>query len=103
MKKLVFTTIGLLFVLYLISNFLPYKEVKISNINMNMLNERILVSGKIVNVYHSKETTFLNLSQENNSIDIVFFKNLDFKKGENASIKGVVQFYKNEIEIIGKD
>lgn len=101
MKKLVLLTMVLMSLLYLISQFLPYKEVKISDINMNMLNERVLVSGKISSVYHSKETTFLNLSQENNSIKIVFFRNINFKKGENAIIKGVVQFYKNEIEIIG--
>lgn len=101
MKKIIPLTIILLFVLYLISLFLPYKEVKISNINQNMLNERVFVSGKIASVYHAKGVTFVNLTQENNSIKVVFFKNINLKKGENADIKGVVQIYKNELEIIG--
>lgn len=92
--------------LYILVSLSGYRHAAISSLKVG---ENVFVSGTISDYTESKGNIFFTLKNDS-SVKVVMFSTnaertlrLKLKDGTNASVKGKVQFYKNEIEIIAKE
>ncbi|MEM5825959.1 MAG: OB-fold nucleic acid binding domain-containing protein [Candidatus Aenigmatarchaeota archaeon] len=101
--SLIITILGIIF-LSIFSILTTYKEVKIDEIDYNMIGYKIKIFGRVANDPKlSKNTLLFVLSDEdNNKINVVMFnvKEIFISKGNRILILGRVGEYNNELEII---
>ncbi len=94
--------------LYVLVSVVQPKAAAIAGLK-DMAGQNVLVSGVVTGYMESKGTVFITL-ENNSSIKVVMFANdaekypdvYKIKEGDNATVKGKVQYYKNELEIIAK-
>ncbi|MEM7816281.1 MAG: OB-fold nucleic acid binding domain-containing protein [Candidatus Aenigmatarchaeota archaeon] len=101
--SLIITIIGIIS-LIIFSIFTAYREVKISEINYNLLGQKIQTFGRVISEPKlSKNTLLFIISDENNNkINVVMFnmKEIFINKDDKILIFGKVADYNNELEII---
>jgi len=90
--------IGIFFLLILV-NYLPIKYLEIKDINNNLLNKKITVSGKITNIKNYNNFQVISLQDSSGKIDITFNKILNLDKGDNLIATGRVREYKQYLQI----
>jgi DNA/RNA endonuclease YhcR with UshA esterase domain len=88
-----------IFLLMVLSNYLEPEIMKIKDINLLQINQKIKISGTIENIrnYHDFET--ITLKDETGKILITVDKNLNLTKNQSIIVIGRVSEYKNQTEI----
>ncbi|MEM5855728.1 MAG: OB-fold nucleic acid binding domain-containing protein, partial [Candidatus Aenigmatarchaeota archaeon] len=102
-----------LILIYLASRDIKPRELKIDQINPNLIGKLVSVKGRITYVRnHPAGHVFLTISDETSSIEIPIFSSLmnqlfsntitknDFKKGRLVKITGIVGEYKDRLQIV---
>ncbi len=76
------------------------EKVDVSNIDIDMYGDQILVKEKVSNIEISSDISFLHLSGSN-SIDFVYFDEIkNVKKGDRIKIIGRVEKYQGEVQVV---
>lgn len=76
----------------------------ISSINSSLLNQNIMISGKISSIKESPSVQMLKVSEGNESITVVAFRSdiIDVSKGDYIKVEGKVMKYKEDFEVEAK-
>ena len=100
--SLAWSLIGL-FALLLLATFAEPKIIKISEMEQNV-GKSVVIFGT-VNSLRYGSTSFLGLSDETGNTTVVLFAEPENKTqaGERIGVKGKVQFYKNNFELIADE
>lgn len=97
--KLLVSGIGLLLLVLFFVNPRA-NRVKISELNYNNIKDYVVVSGKTGEVIRSTDYTLFNLTNGEDSIKVVAFKNLDLEEGQNIEVTGEVKLYERKLEVV---
>lgn len=102
-RTLIFAIILNLLILFMyVTIFDMYKHVKLSEINMNLLGEKVEVCGYVYNIRRTpKYLSFYLTDALNNSIYVVFFNKVNVENQDFKCLEGVVKIYNKKLEIIG--
>jgi len=92
--------IGILILLIISTNFQP-KQINIKDINNNLINKKIQVTGEIINIKNYKDSNFqiLILKDRTGQISITLNKILNLKKNQNIVVIGTVNQYQGNLQI----
>jgi len=94
--------INLFFLIIFVQNTEP-KEVKIIQLGDNIGRE-VLVSGEITKLTDKNNISFFTLEDNTAEIRVVAFENYNpLTKGSNISLRGKVEIYEKELEIIAQE
>ena len=98
--SLIWALLGL-FMLLLISLFLPIPQIKISDLDVN-IGKTVIVSAEVTGISYSKNAVFVGLADETGKTTAVFFGNVEtgVLAKDKVAVKGKVQMYKGDIELI---
>ena len=83
------------------------ETVKIGSINDDYIGHIVSIPGEIEKIKINDGTVFINLVDSTGNIDVVVFENTakgekinGLEKGQNITVIGKVEFYKNGLEIV---
>jgi RecJ-like exonuclease len=93
---LVVSILGIIF-LSLISNFFIPDLISISQINPDLLNQKVRVSGEIINLRTYDDFQILTLEDHSGKIDVTC--NCNLSKDQDIEVLGKVSEYKENIQI----
>jgi len=106
------SVIGLI-ALGLVSSSVTANVVEVGSISPESIGILVRVCGNVSRAYTSKDGhVFLGLEDKSGSINVVVFENMvkgmstnptNLKVGDNICVKGEIDMYRNELEIIPKD
>lgn len=98
--SLIWALLGL-FILLLISMFLPVQQVKISDLDAN-IGKMVIVSAEVKSISYSERAVFVDLTDETGETTAVFFGNVEAGviRGDKVAVKGKVQIYEGDTELI---
>ncbi len=93
-----------LFTLFIYVKFFDlYNYMKLSEINMNLLGEKIEVCGYVSNLHNSPKYSSFYLSDGlNSSIYVIFFKDVNVNSNDFVCIRGSIKLYNHKLEILGE-
>ncbi len=104
-RTLMFSIFISLFTLFIYVLFFDvYKHVKLSEINMNLVGEKVEACGYVNDVYSTPKYTSFYLSDGlNSSIYVIFFKK-DVYVSSHAfvCVRGSIKLYNRKLEILGE-
>ncbi len=91
-----------------VSPLAGFQETKLSEISLDSLEKKVEVAGFPENGFVKKGTLFFDLVQGKDSIKVVVFRpkkgQIDLALGKGLlKVKGEVQLYEKELEIIGEE
>mgnify|MGYP001587555426 CR=1 FL=1 len=97
------TLIGTLLLIFLAEN-MEAKQLKISDLNLNMLDQETRIVGNITSIRQTKGLIILSIKDSSGSIPVVLFKKGDehFEKGSEVEVTGKVSEFNNQIQITAK-
>jgi DNA/RNA endonuclease YhcR with UshA esterase domain len=97
---LVWSLIGL-FILLVLASFSQPAQLTINQLG-DKVGKVVIVNANVASVGYNKDTAFLMLNDSTGEISAVFFGNPKYEiiEGDKVAIKGKVQLYKGEIEIV---
>jgi DNA/RNA endonuclease YhcR with UshA esterase domain len=97
---LVWSLIGL-FILLVLASFSQPPQLNISQLN-DKIGKVVVLNADVASVGYNKDTAFLMLNDSTGEISAVFFGSPKYEiiAGDKVAIKGKVQLYKGEIEIV---
>jgi len=99
--SLIISILGILILLLLV-NIIEPTQIKIKNINENLLNNKIQIIGKIQSIKTYKESNFeiLTINDSTGKIDVLI-NNLitNITKNQTVIVIGKISEYKNNLEI----
>ncbi|MDP4012699.1 MAG: hypothetical protein Q8R00_03795 [Candidatus Nanoarchaeia archaeon] len=95
--SLISSIIGIILIIG-ITNSLEPQTIKILDINRDLLDQQVKVSGKIDSIIKKDSLTILNV-KDVKTIPIVLFENADFKKGSKVEVTGRVSEFQKELQI----
>jgi DNA/RNA endonuclease YhcR with UshA esterase domain len=97
---LVWSLIGL-FILLVLASFSQPPQLNISQLN-DKIGKVVVLNADVASVGYNKDTAFLMLNDSTGEISAVFFGSPKYEiiVGDKVAIKGKVQLYKGEIEIV---
>ncbi len=100
--SLVWSLIGL-FLLLLLAYFSEPQVIKISDMEQNV-GKSVVIFGTVENARYGS-TSFIDLSDKTGNTTVVLFAEPQNKTqtGEQIGVKGKVQFYKNNFELIADE
>lgn len=93
------TIIGLS-LLFIISTTIKPLSLKIIEINPDLINKNIEISGKAIYVKKSEGLTVLKIKDETGIIDAVIFEKRNINRNQEISLIGKVSRYKGKLQII---
>ena len=98
--SLIWALLGL-FILSLISIFLPTPQIKISDLDEN-IGRTVLVSAEVTGISYSKNAVFVDLADETGNVTGVFFGTFENSviRGDKVAVKGKVQLYNGDTELV---
>jgi len=101
--------IGIILLFFVVEYIIFPSNVKISEIDQSYLGKDVIVTGKVVS-YTSKNKNYFITLEDDKEIKLVMFerdaKNTiinEIKENEKVMVKGEVNDYRGELEIIIKD
>jgi len=100
LKTALICTIAGIFFLYIISENVELEEKSIFEAKQ-INDEKVRISGYVEQITRKNDLTIITISK-NESIDVVFFENIDFDKGAVLDIVGEIKDYNGEKEIIAE-
>ncbi len=78
--------------------------IEIKDIDASLQGQYILTCGTVTDTKETKNAVFITIVSKNRYINSIFFKKtITVKKGSEICIKGIVDIYNNNLEIIGKE
>jgi DNA/RNA endonuclease YhcR with UshA esterase domain len=97
---LVWSLIGL-FILLVLASFSQPPQLNISQLN-DKIGKVVVLNANIASVDYKQDTVFLSLEDSTGNIPAVFFGSPKYEiiVGDSVAVKGKVQLYKGEIEIV---
>lgn len=97
------TLIGILLLIFLAEN-MEAKQLKISDLNLNMLDQETKIIGNITSIRQTKGLIILSIKDESGSIPAVLFKKGDeyFEKGTEVEVTGKVSEFNSQVQITAK-
>ncbi|MGB9675194.1 MAG: OB-fold nucleic acid binding domain-containing protein [Candidatus Nanoarchaeia archaeon] len=100
---LIWIVLGL-FGLFLLSAFLEPQEISLADLEKS-IGKTAIIKARVENITYKENVVFLKLTDGVNKRNAVFFGNPVYEiiQGDYVAIKGVVQIYKGEPEIIIKE
>lgn len=100
---LVLSLFGLFAFLLLMETF-ELKETLIKDIKIDMIDERVKISGLIDNIIETKGLYILKIKDNSSEIDVLIFKkeNITLIKNSFVCVEGSVAEYEDKTEIIAK-
>ncbi len=100
--SLIISVIGMIILLYSADIYTP-EQTHIKDIDENLQGQYVLVCGTVKDYRVSGRNTFMQIKDSYGSIDVIFFEEVgSIKKNSYVCIKGIVEIYKGNIEILGK-
>ena len=102
--SLIVSVLGLIAILFSSQTIVP-EIVEIGDINENNIGQYISIEGVVTDLDSSGNTTFIEISDDVNSIKGIIFEgnlNKEIFEGDELKLFGNIEIYKNEIEIIIK-
>ena len=110
--SLVCSVVGLI-ALGLISSSITSNTILIQTVTPDSIGLMVKLCGVITRAYTSKDGhVFLDLADESGTINVVVFESMvnglsinpyELKEGDNVCVRGEVDMYRNELEIVPKD
>ena len=99
----VWSLIGL-FVLLLFANFAQPPQLSIADLEQNV-GKIVSVSANVSSIDYKADTVFLKLRDSTGEISAVYFGNPKYEiiSGDSIAVKGKVQLYKGDLEIVIQD
>jgi len=99
-KKISFaiSLMGIVTLLFL-SIILPVKEVKIGEINKNMMNKKIQVSGEIFNIREYDNFQVISIKDETGKIDITLDKIVELTNGQKIIVIGRIGEFNGFLQV----
>lgn len=102
-KILLAASLMAIFIILLVSQFIEPKQVNVSNITQNNLNQLVKLSGKLISQknYEGKNFQILVFRDSSGEIDITTNANakLELNYSKNYTIIGKVQEYNETLQI----
>lgn len=103
MEKLLFRTalfvsIAGLLLLFIFSRISEIKEIGIDKISRENLDEKIKTKGIVTDFTQKKNVNFIEMNSS--EIQIVFFDEIELKKGDLIEVTGEVKLYKGKLEVV---
>ena len=88
----------LILFLWVMSYTIPEK-IYVKSISKELINQRVYLKGNVTKLYLSNRFSLYKLNDGTGEIKLVFFKKVHLHNP--VKIVGVVNEYKNELEVIG--
>ena len=86
-------------ILLILTNILPYPQIKIKDVTLNHLNKKLSTSGTITKIQNHKEFQIITITQNSFSIDILLDQKINLTRNQKIQIKGRLEKYKNKLQI----
>jgi DNA/RNA endonuclease YhcR with UshA esterase domain len=88
-------------ILLLLTNTLEPTQIKIKNINENLLNKKVQIQGNITSIKTYKESNFqiITINDSTGKIDITIDNPINITKNQTIIAIGKVTEYKNNLQI----
>lgn len=100
--SLLCSLIGILIIL-IISERLETPAIKISEINSELLEKQVKISGNITNILQYPGIFIISVKDSTGEIKVVTFEeNIQLEKGLAVEIEGIIKKYKGSLEIEAK-
>ncbi len=96
--SLIITLIGITFLL-LLTLIIPAKQQKIKEINKDLLEKRVIITGQIISSRNYNNFQILSVKDATGKIDVTIDSNIKLKINQTIKIQGTVDQYKNNIQI----
>jgi aspartyl/asparaginyl-tRNA synthetase len=101
--SLAWSLIGL-FALLLLAYFSQPQTIKISDMEQNV-GKSVVLFGTVESASYKDKASFIEISDETGNTTAVLFENPTnkTKAGDRIGVKGKVQFYKNNFELVADE
>ena len=87
--------------LFFVSQVIEPKNISISDIDETMIGNNVIVEGVVNSISNKNNIAFLTVSDSKNKIKVVMFNtNIDASIGDTICVKGKIDKYEGELEII---
>jgi|TARA_B100000315_G_C14522195_1_gene562086 uncharacterized protein YdeI (BOF family) len=86
-------------ILLILTNILPYPQIKIKDVTLNHLNKKLSTSGTITKIQNHKEFQIITITQNSFSIDILLDQKINLTRNQKIQIQGRLEKYKNKLQI----
>lgn len=96
--SLTISIIGILLLLLISSNITPHLFY-INDINNNLLNKQVTISGTIFNIKNYNNFQVISIKDSSGKIDITTDKNLDLKYNDHIIVTGVIREYNEYLQL----
>lgn len=73
--------------------------IKIKDINKDVINKKIEISGKIEYIKSYNDFQIIRINNHNEKIKVLVYKNLNLSKNDSIRVIGTVKEYNNTYEI----
>ena len=100
-KTALFVSIAGLILLFVFSSAAEIKEIKISEISRENLEEKIKTKGTVTEFIQKKNVNFIEI--DNSSLQVVYFDEIELKKGDSIEVIGQVKLYKGKLEVVADE
>jgi len=89
-----------LFSLILMAEFVEPKIVNIIELE-NKVEQRVIIVGQVIRVTQKPTVNFFDIKDQTSDVTIVAFGKMDkISKGANVNVRGSVEIYEGELEVI---
>jgi len=96
--SILISILGIILLLLISLTFQP-KQIKIKQINSEMLNQKVKVSGKVISLKNYDNFQLITLNDSSGKITIINNNPINLTKNQNIIVQGKVEEYKNQLEI----
>jgi len=101
--SLAWSLIGI-FLLMLVAIFTEPQETLIANLEEN-LGKTVIVNGDVTKATYKENVAFIDIKDKTGKVSVVLFEKPAYQvvSGDAISVKGKVQIYKDELEIVADE
>lgn len=98
--SLIISILGIILLLILI-NIIKPSQIKIKDINEDLLNQKVEIQGKIQSIKTYKESNFqiITINDSTDKIDVLIDNPINITKNQTAIVIGRISEYKDTLQI----
>ena len=96
--SLIFSLVGI-FILLFLANSIEPKQTNIKEINNKMLNQKVKVSGTILNIQDKESFKILSISDSTGKIDVLCECKDNLKENQKITVIGTIGEYGSYLQI----
>ena len=89
--------------LYIFSASISPKEIKIEEINDELIGQKVLVKGNITFIKLKSGYTILTIQDDTSKITVFYTEETNLRKGDRIEVIGRVKEYKRKLEIVASE